>query len=100
MKCTNIGENFGNVARLFCDRCREIWIENYIIVRQYRSKNGTFIRNDISTGADPETLLTGGGAQLWSNIFINRWNQLKPPKPPLESANVLSLGNQIFQKMS
>ena len=33
-----------------------------------------------TTAADPEILdldlLTGGGAQLWSNIFNNRWNQL------------------------
>ena len=25
----------------------------------------------LTLGADPETLLTGGGAQLWSNIFNN-----------------------------
>jgi hypothetical protein len=26
---------------------------------------------DVTEGADPETLVTGWGAQIWSNIFNN-----------------------------
>ena len=47
-------------------------IANIGILDVVRIVHGYFIFvfliiNMLSSGADPETLLTGGGAQLWSN---------------------------------
>jgi hypothetical protein len=48
-------------------------------VEQFNSVIILFTHNCFNRNiseADPETLLTGGGAQLWSNIFNYKWNPL------------------------
>jgi hypothetical protein len=43
-----------------------LWCPTYIVLGFYFA----YLRL-VYSGADPETLLTGGGARLWSNIFNN-----------------------------